>query len=522
MKRNYIFTVVPLVVCLITGGSELYGAFEELNNGSARMEGLAGAFTAVADEPATLFFNPAGIVAKLYPEIPYESILKNSVSLVLPQAYLGGVGIGYKMLNSRHYTEQLGQVSYAIVLKKLKLGLGIKWLKWACSGDEELSQELTSLDLGSFYKASENITVGMTLKDLWQPFTVNPFRVNRSGKSKGVLVPRGQIGVAYTNEDLILAADVSSDQGMEKFGSALGIEKWLLGHCLGLRGGISTRNLVDGVNACIGISFLQGKESRIRLDYGFIYPLVGIKNTQGTHRISLVMLGKGKKRIRKAKIPLAVGIETSVKQISPNGDGKKDKIVITPVLKGGGKITGWKCLITDERGADIRTFSGKGKPQKAISWDGKNVQGTVVEEGKYVVKLEVEEKGIWPGKGKVVASEVKKVTVDVTPPVIAISVDTTTLVSDGSHLVNFSLSANDDSGIGNWQLAILNSEGVMVKSFEGMDVPPENISWEGNDLEGNFLPAGDYVYSLKAVDTVENEALTEEGAITIISPVEPR
>lgn len=525
MRKNYIFRVgiVLVVGCLISGGSQLHGAFEELDGCSARAQGMGGVFTGIADEPATVFLNPAGIInlsgpglglnyTKLYPELTHENISENFVSLAIPEAYaVGGFGLGYMLLDSRKYAEQAAEISYAFPLKKVNLGLGFKWLKWAGEGEENLSQELTSLDLGFLYKANEQMTIGVVLKDLWQP----------SGKANGVLVPRGQLGAAYTNQDFVFSADFGTDEQMKEFDFAVGVEQWLFKHRLAVRGGANTRNIVQGTNLSVGASILQGKRASLRLDYAFIYPLGGIRNTQGTHRVSFMAAAapvrEKKEKPEKAKAPLKVELSVSPQQFSPNEDGKKDKVTFTVTLGGEGKPVKWRCLVTDESRAQVKTLAGKGKPPAELLWDGKNDKGEVVAEGKYQVKIEVEPKGLWfIKKGETTASRQREVTVDLTPPVVSVSVDTDTFVADGINTVSFTSTASDDVSIANWKLEIFAADKDLVKSFVGMNIPPTDISWEGKDMDGNLLSEGEYTYSLTVGDTADNMAVSEVGTLTIV------
>jgi flagellar hook assembly protein FlgD len=70
--------------------------------------------------------------------------------------------------------------------------------------------------------------------------------------------------------------------------------------------------------------------------------------------------------------------------------------------------------------------------------------------------------------------------------------------------------------IDNYELVIKNSSGDIVKTFTGSGTPPSNIPWSGMDEDGNFVPDGDYTYSLKITTT---DGISFETTPSIISAV---
>ena len=102
------------------------------------------------------------------------------------------------------------------------------------------------------------------------------------GEDEGKVERVVGVGVGYTDYGINLMMD--SEVGRGEYVMKCGCEKWF-GEGFGLRGGLrigSSEERVIGV----GLSFGQ---YMFRIDYGFEYPLSGVKNMFGTHMMSLAM-----------------------------------------------------------------------------------------------------------------------------------------------------------------------------------------------------------------------------------------
>jgi hypothetical protein len=73
---------------------------------------------------------------------------------------------------------------------------------------------------------------------------------------------------------------------------------------------------------------------------------------------------------------------------SPNGDGVKDTIVITPQPQVKEGIESWRMEVLDASGAVVRAFEGTGIPA-AQTWNGRDARGSAVKDGAYSARAEV-------------------------------------------------------------------------------------------------------------------------------------
>jgi len=62
-------------------------------------------------------------------------------------------------------------------------------------------------------------------------------------------------------------------------------------------------------------------------------------------------------------------LQASLSAFSPNGDGVKDSIVFTPILKAATAIERYTLAIKNSEGAVIRTIAGKGRVPPSITWN---------------------------------------------------------------------------------------------------------------------------------------------------------
>jgi tetratricopeptide (TPR) repeat protein len=127
-------------------------------------------------------------------------------------------------------------------------------------------------------------------------------------------------GICYKYDKLSVPFEIENTQADNVFSS--GFERWFYSDQLAVRSGlqIGTRNLA---NISAGLSYSY--RNSVRLDYGFSFPLQGIKNTYGSHRFSLVFLFDkgGSKSQTKPQIKSQVKLDEKIK---PN-TSKFDKAV---------------------------------------------------------------------------------------------------------------------------------------------------------------------------------------------------
>lgn len=151
-------TAVGAAATLLSGQLPAYAAFEVIGQG-ARAIALAGAFTAVEDDPETVWFNPAGSArvtsvgvglthAQLYPGLE-ESPGLNALSVHFPLSG-GGAQLGLSLLSHRDWSEQILVAGYGRPLHpRVAVGGNVSSMGWQIGG---LSRRTLRVDIGGAYE----------------------------------------------------------------------------------------------------------------------------------------------------------------------------------------------------------------------------------------------------------------------------------------------------------------------------------------------------------------------------------
>ena len=94
------------------------------------------------------------------------------------------------------------------------------------------------------------------------------------------------------------------------------------------------------------------------------------------------------------------------------------------------------------------------------------------------------------------------------------------MVNDYSFYIPKAFTPNDDGvndilemygfNFSNFDFKIYNRHGQLVNEAV------KNPLWDGRDLDGNFLPAGVYVYTIKLRETLNNKRHEYQGTVTLI------
>lgn len=275
--------------------------FEDLGVG-ARPIGMGRAFVGLVDDVNAIYYNPAGLgqlkgkeftcgYGKLYWGLngPGETNLGSGFIGYGHPLDWGTLGVGWLNLSlTRYYQENTFIFSYGKQISRpWYIGMNLKLLSKRYGKDAYTranpifmnygySATRFSMDLGGLYELTKRISLGLSLMDINQP--------NVELAHEGSKVPLCvKIGLAYKNGTLNLALDTAyKDRDANVYA---GGEKWFFSKILGIRGGL-------GIGSREYRSLSLGTSFNIKLfefDYTFIYPLTGIKDIYGSHRLSLTI-----------------------------------------------------------------------------------------------------------------------------------------------------------------------------------------------------------------------------------------
>ncbi|NLJ45593.1 MAG: OmpA family protein [Treponema sp.] len=173
---------------------------------------------------------------------------------------------------------------------------------------------------------------------------------------------------------------------------------------------------------------------------------------------------------------------------SPNGDGRKDAVVITQSAAPGDD---WKGSIAAANGRALRSWTWRGA-LNAVSWDGKDEEGNPAPDGRYAYVLSSEDpagnKAEYRIEGIVVDTRAVQVFVTANRPGFSPN-------GDGRYdEIRFSPIVNLRDGVDSWSLALTDAAGTTRRTFSGTNIAslPREILWDGKDDRGAPAPQGTY------------------------------
>jgi len=245
-----------------------YGAFEE-KGGGARPAGMAGAFTAVADDVNAIYFNPAGLklikaiegmatTTRLY---GLKDLAYYSLNGAIPTKKLGAYGFSYSQFGSSQYMEsEIIFSSGQSIADGICFGLNFKIMnlkvKGASTGSSYGKAQALGLDLGAIADVGRRFRLGVMTMNLNSP---------KVGNTSENLAQRIMIGTSFR---LFPGYTVSFDLHLPMSSMAVepevkaGLEVALVGNVF-LRAGIEN----EPARFCGGLSLLWNLFS---LDYAFL------------------------------------------------------------------------------------------------------------------------------------------------------------------------------------------------------------------------------------------------------------
>lgn len=319
MKSAAEFRLIAAAALTVVLISPAHASFEPLPVGG-RAAGMGEAYSAIADDVYSLYYNPAGVLQMTRPEIgTYYSQLypgltdgsqisrtflgyaqpigKNGrqaigasyLALQLPSLYKEeALGITYGRENDRYW-------NYGGTLKMLRKSIGtdqyshnaIDPITGNSTGVADpvlaggTSKSSFALDVGAQYRLSRAYALGFAARNLNSP----NLGLHDSDKVPMILSAAIARHLRTGNVDLEITRWTSATSNMRM---ALGGEKWFKSG-FGLRaGGAFGTNSYEVIS--LGASY---KLDSLQFDYALIYPMGGISGTLGIQQISLsVRLGK--------------------------------------------------------------------------------------------------------------------------------------------------------------------------------------------------------------------------------------
>ena len=165
---------------------------------------------------------------------------------------------------------------------------------------------------------------------------------------------------------------------------------------------------------------------------------------------------------------------------SPNGDGRKDEVVITQSAAPGDE---WRGSILAANGKAVRSWTWRGT-LAAVTWDGKDEEGNPAPDGRYYYILSSEDAAGNKAEYRIdgIVADTRAVQVFVTANRAGFSPN-----GDGRYDdMRLSPIVNLRDGVESWILAVTDASGAARKTFSGtgLGALPRELVWDGKDDKG--------------------------------------
>lgn len=241
-------------------------------------------------------------------------------------------------------------------------------------------------------------------------------------------------------------------------------------------------------------------------NYGYLLAATDRAGNSGASPVAMVELNT-----EKADLIL----QANLTAFSPNGDGVKDAIVFTPIIKAATAVSRYSLVIKNREGSAVRSFEGAGKVPASFSWNGVAdpaegaSTGTRVSDGLYSAALEVTLVNQQTSRSAAPDFQIdtKYPSVEISAPWIVFSPN-----GDGNRdlLPVTQKSTHEDL----WTANLVSAKGAVVKSWR-WNGQAGNFEWDATDDSGNRVADGGYTYTVTSEDKAGNRTKAQLAGVSV-------
>jgi flagellar hook assembly protein FlgD/outer membrane protein OmpA-like peptidoglycan-associated protein len=195
--------------------------------------------------------------------------------------------------------------------------------------------------------------------------------------------------------------------------------------------------------------------------------------------------------------------------ISPNGDNRQDTVELT---QSASREQGWRGVVVNARGEEVRTFSFGSQPDAELTWNGRDDRGRLVPNGTYRYTL-----GTTDRAGNSGGSSPVSIRVDVRETPVSLAADHGNFSpnDDGERdTVELRPDLRDQEGVASYEIEIQDARGRPVRTYSGRRVPSV-VNWDGETDQRRRAPDGNYRATLEVAYENGNLSTAQSRELTL-------
>jgi len=382
MKRTAMIILLSLALSMCAAAKNDYGTPGEFLDwgAGARSLGMGKAFVGLADDPAAVYYNPAGLAQQnpLQITLQHAALFYDTMYDFAAVTYpLSGIGTFAGSLVSLRdtgydprddYWQSPGSGNFSVTNQAYLLSYARDLTSWLAAGmnlkliREEVYDKSAmgyGADLGFLLTPSNFFNFGLSIVNIIPPSV----KLNETAESFPITLKTG-VAFKLFGDRIIPVMDFIKEFSDKDFKLRFGLEAYPI-QDLALRCGM------DETEYTLGIGYFY---KPVRVDYALAVQDAGL-----SHRFSLTLAFGG----------FDVNLKAEPNIFSPVGLKKNTTISIYAVTKS--PITEWELNIANSDGDIVRTYSGDDNPPASIIWDGKDDRGLPAGDGDYKIKMKVKD-----------------------------------------------------------------------------------------------------------------------------------
>ncbi|MCD6398176.1 MAG: flagellar motor protein MotB, partial [Spirochaetaceae bacterium] len=194
-------------------------------------------------------------------------------------------------------------------------------------------------------------------------------------------------------------------------------------------------------------------------------------------------------------VPVA-NIKSNGKIFSPNGDGRKDEIIL---YQESSTEVNWTGIIKNEKGEIIKEYQWLSAADPTVVWKGTNSEGRLAPDGLYFYQLISIDRA-----GNTGHSEIIEFSLNTEETAVILTRNNEYFSPNGDKskdTISLIPELKIKEGIENYTLDILNKDSDVIRSFSGTTSMPEKFIWNGINSDGRTAKEGSYTAKLSITYT---------------------